>query len=223
MSYIAPNAPATLADVIERLKTSRLDATRKRDLVSAVNRVAKMLHRSPDEVPASLPELRRRLLAIHPRTENISARTMANIKAALAKALVITRAASRPLPKVEPNEAWQKFLVSAPAKHNRHGLSRFARYCSMRGLAPADIGDETLRQFESFLDTTLLTKGSSGTLSGHRSKLERHGSPRAAEPSAAHGAEIRPVSCASDRDLSGLSAGRDQALHRSPRPCGPLR
>lgn len=158
MSYLAPHVPATLAEVIECLKTSRLDATRKRDLISATTRVAKMLHRNPEEVPASLPELRRRLLAIHPRTENISARTMANIKAALAKALVITRAASRPLPKVEPNEAWQVFLAHAPANHNRHGLSRFARYCTMRGLPPADVGDETLRQFEGFLDTTLLTK-----------------------------------------------------------------
>ncbi len=50
----------TLSDVVTALQADpSLSPTRRRDLCSAVRRVAGMLERDPDRFPASLPEIRR--------------------------------------------------------------------------------------------------------------------------------------------------------------------
>ena len=52
----------TLADVVTALQADlSLAPTRRRDLCSAVRRVAGMLARDPARLPASLPEIRRAL------------------------------------------------------------------------------------------------------------------------------------------------------------------
>lgn len=136
---------------------ARLSPIRKRDLISAVSTSAAMLQRRPEEIAASVPKLREALLAIQPRLHGKTPKTMANIRANLAKALELTRAAPRPFPNREPSASWLAFLKAAPAKHNRHGLARFVRFCTMRGLDPSDVSDETLRQFQNHLDATILT------------------------------------------------------------------
>ena len=56
----------TLADVVTALQADpNLAPTRRRDLCSAVRRVAGMLARDPARLPASLPEIRRALAGIN--------------------------------------------------------------------------------------------------------------------------------------------------------------
>ena len=63
---------ATLAEVLDHLeRNSRLSATRRRDLISAVNGVAQLLGQHPSGIQADVPSLRTALLAVDLIRHNI--------------------------------------------------------------------------------------------------------------------------------------------------------
>lgn len=148
----------TLADVIAKLETlPNLKPTRRRDLVSAVQRTAVMIGYPVEELEADVPKLRAALRVVHPARMDITAKTKANILANLAKALEITRAAPRWHPKMGQSEGWVNFLAKSDAPHRAYALARFARYCTFRGVDPADVSDEVLDAFEAYVDIRLLS------------------------------------------------------------------
>nr|WP_186363407.1 tyrosine-type recombinase/integrase [Rhizobium sp. ACO-34A] len=53
--------------------------------------------------------------------------------------------------------AWRKFLDHATAKHQAWCLSRFARFCSLRQIEPANVTDAVVRDFRTWLDVRILT------------------------------------------------------------------
>ena len=62
-----PARPATLADVITALKrASGLSATRARDLVSAVKRVASLLGNEPAAIAVDISAISAKLAAVNP-------------------------------------------------------------------------------------------------------------------------------------------------------------
>ncbi|MFD2854097.1 hypothetical protein ACFSZS_03885 [Seohaeicola zhoushanensis] len=151
------NKPTTLADALARLAKSKTTDTRQRDRLSAINRVATMLGRNPADVPCDAPSLRHRLVGLHPVQHGLNAKSLANIKSALADALRATGCLPEDDPGTDHATAWEAFLASASAPHQAWSLSRFTSYCCHRGIEPEAVDDGVMSAFQAYLDARLLT------------------------------------------------------------------
>lgn len=151
------NKPTTLADALARLAKSKTTDTRQRDRLSAINRVATMLGRNPADVPCDAPSLRHRLVGLHPVQHGLNAKSLANIKSALADALRATGCLPEDDPGTDRTTAWEAFLASASAPHQAWSLSRFTSYCCHRGIEPEAVDDGVMSAFQAYLDARLLT------------------------------------------------------------------
>lgn len=151
--------PSTLTNVIQELeRNTRLDKTKRRDLISAVTCAANLIDRQPFELKANVPELRRALLKIHPVQAGITAKRLANIKSDLGYALRVTRAVPRQRPNAERTDAWKRFMSNTDAKHQRSQLSRFVSFCCNHGIEPDQVSGDVMDCFETYLDRHILTK-----------------------------------------------------------------
>lgn len=151
--------PRNLAEVIQRLEANtKLDAVKRRDLISAVSCAANLIGRQPFELEADVPELRDALLKVHPKQAGITAKRLSNIKSALGLALRLTRAAPRQRRNADRTDAWLNFLNNAGAKHQKRQLSRLVHYCCSHGLEPDQVNDDVMSAFEAHLDASILTK-----------------------------------------------------------------
>ena len=143
----------TLADVITALQADpNLAPTRRRDLCSAVRRVAGMLARDPARLPASLPEIRRALDGVTPAQTGISTKTFQNIRSDLLAALRHVGANRHPGTARSPlSPPWRALNERLPGKRLRNGLSRFLRFCSAMGIEPEQVDDGVIDRFMSFV------------------------------------------------------------------------
>ncbi|WP_425045256.1 tyrosine-type recombinase/integrase [Primorskyibacter sp. S87] len=156
---ITPNtAPRTLQGVIDLLKRSAyLDPTCRRDLVSAINRVADILNVSPDALPTDVPVLRGKLMTVHPVQAGLTSKSWSNIKSDLRRALVLANV----IPETETSDrspGWLDFLGKAKVKQHAWSLSRFVSFCMRGGTEPADVTDEVMDEFRAELTQTILSK-----------------------------------------------------------------
>ncbi|MBV8704760.1 MAG: hypothetical protein JO118_13740, partial [Acetobacteraceae bacterium] len=86
-----PTPPRSLADVLHRLQGHPgLPDTRRRDLASAVRRVAALLGAPPEDLPAALGALRPRLNRVLPAAHGLSLKTWHNVRSNLAAAIRAT-------------------------------------------------------------------------------------------------------------------------------------
>src|SRR5438046_10283232 len=82
---------ATLADVLTIIEQASLSGTRRRDMVSAVNRVCEMAGIAPASVPTEPPLLRKMLSGIRPAAHGVSAKSYSNLRSLLAATLQLAR------------------------------------------------------------------------------------------------------------------------------------
>jgi integrase len=147
--------PANLADVIVAIEESDLPEQTRRDLVSAINRVATILDTRPERLFANVPALRAELALVHPARAGISAKSWSNIKAGLTRALTLT-GVIRDMKQGEVSVRWNAILRTASERHHVYGLSRLARFCSAEGIDPRDVSDEVVTRFFDHLDYSLI-------------------------------------------------------------------
>ncbi len=151
----------TLADVITALQADPgLAPTRRRDLCSAVRRVAGMLARDPARLPASLPEIRRALAGITPTRAGISTKTFQNLRSDLLAALRHVGANRHPGTAHLPSPPWRTLCERLPGKRLQNGLSRLIRFCSELGIEPEQVDDGVMDQFMSFVREHTLARES---------------------------------------------------------------
>ena len=147
----------SLADVIERLKEAELDPVRRRDLVSAVVRVAALLSAPPETVAVDLPALSAALTEARGRGAAISAKTLQNLRANLAAAIVASGVKEKTSWGTAPISAhWRKLLDKVPDRGVRTGLSRLSRWCSGHGIEPGTVDDAVMARFEAALANSLV-------------------------------------------------------------------
>ncbi|WP_140984702.1 hypothetical protein [Asticcacaulis tiandongensis] len=150
--------PKTLADVISLIPLNQaLPASRKRDLISACNSIARLIGQPPYALPADVSTLRNLIVTLHPAQGRISQKRLANIRADLTAALEVSGVTPPSDPPCPPNLDWATFLGQAAKKHQAWFLSRFSRYCSHRNISPVDVTDDTVRGFRHWLEKRLLT------------------------------------------------------------------
>ena len=139
--------PITLATVLAALdRSGKLSATRKRDLRSAVTRVANLLGDEPAGIVLDLPVISSRLNTINPLALGFTAKRFANIRSDFLAATrlygakaVATRGSLSP--------EWGKLFERVSGRRSRLGLSRLARYASLHGIKPLEINDDVIAAF----------------------------------------------------------------------------
>jgi integrase len=158
--HIPPTAvPATLQNVIDRLAAGGVADTRKRDLRSAVLTYAKLVGRAPASIPLDLADIRRTLDGMVPVQAKVSRKRWANLRSDLAAAF--DASGLRPMLRtadVELDEAWSRLFEPVTDRRVRNGLSRFARWASLRQIAPEAVDDAIIERFVAELQASSLVR-----------------------------------------------------------------
>jgi len=150
----------TLQDVLDRLALlDGLSHARRRDLRSAVKCFAKLAGVPPGAIPLDLATIRQTLDGMVPAQAKVSAKRWANRRSDLAAAL----AACGLMPmlktaKVELEPAWAALLEPVTDRAIRSGLSRFARWASLRRVLPAAVETATIERFVNELEAASLVR-----------------------------------------------------------------
>jgi integrase len=140
-------APATLQAVLDALAEREFTPNRRRDLRSAVTRVAKLLGDASARITLELPVLGARLAAISPIAVGLTPKSFSNIRSDLLAAVDASglRPARSPAKALSP--AWSELLAKLPKRREGIGLSRLARYASAQGITPQQVDDAGLAGF----------------------------------------------------------------------------
>ena len=139
----------SLSDVLAHLVVSTsLSSMRKRDLRSAVRRFADLLESTPVRLPANIKQLRLLVFNIHPAQNDLSTKTIQNIKSNLLAAVRHFLAAEKPVrSRKKLSSNWQHVYSQLPNKRFNSGLSRFVHFNSDRRIDPGEVNDEAITAF----------------------------------------------------------------------------
>ena len=152
-------ATPTLQNVLDRLAGDRaLAVSRRRDLRSAVTTFAKLAEKPPAEILLDLGAIRRTLDSMVPAQAKVSAKRWLNLRSDLAAAIDVS--GLRPMLKTAAlplDGAWAPLLARANLEI-RSGLSRFARWASLRRIRPGAVDDNTIDLFIAELDGATLVR-----------------------------------------------------------------
>jgi integrase len=145
----ATEGPKTLAAVLASLERNRsISDIRRRDLRSAVNRVARLHCDEPARIRLDIPAISQRLASVMPVAAGFSHKTFANVRSDFLAAVRTSGVMPTPPPAKTPmSPSWSKLMAGQSSKRVRLGLSRFARWCSGKGIDPAQVSDAALEEF----------------------------------------------------------------------------
>ena len=136
----------TFADVMTQISMdTSLSATRRRDFLSSIRCLFRLMEIEPAATPAFPGAIRERLQRLHHVQANISAKRFANIKADVAFALRhlgLTGSTLRNGKGLGP--AWQTLWGAIKNEQTRWKLSRLFRFCSAVGVEPEAVDDNTI-------------------------------------------------------------------------------
>jgi integrase len=140
---------ATLGDVLAALSAQQnLSETRRRDLRSAVKRVAALLGDAPERIPLVMPSISAKLAKLSPAAAGISTKTLHNLRSDFLGAVQASGLhSSKRRARASLNPSWQALLHEFSTRRAHLGLSRFARYASERGIEPPAVDDYTIEEF----------------------------------------------------------------------------
>lgn len=142
-ALLPPDTPM-FADIIARLEACpEMAATRKRDLVSGLRRVAKALARAPEEVPADPKWLQPRLEKVMPAALRLSEKGWQNARSDARSAMAwagIVKRRHRHIDDLAPDwrALWERMLASQDPTLPS-ALRRFMHFLSALGAAPEDV------------------------------------------------------------------------------------
>jgi integrase len=163
---LACNSNATTSKTIAELRAAlladtALSATRQRDMVSALNALAKALGKPAEIIPTQPALLRPQLDRLTPAMVGLKPGRWRNVQSllgtALAHAGIVTIQGRL---RTEPSADWMAILSLLPSHAGRHfHLWRFARWCTGRDIAPDAVSDTTLETYRLELETRSLVSG----------------------------------------------------------------
>lgn len=153
-------SPSNLQEVIRALG-DRDDLTDKRrmDLRSSLRTFAKVLGKTPDQVPADLGALNRQIAGVTAQMVGLSAPRWANVKSGLTAALSLTGAhviAGKRRGDLAPE--WASLLAQVEDRYERARLSRFMSWCTADGITPDLVSQGEVDRFVVALGKESLTE-----------------------------------------------------------------
>jgi integrase len=153
-------SPTTLQGVIDALGVrSDLSNQRRLDLRSSLRTFAKVLGKTPDQVPSDIGVLNSQITGLTAQMIGLSAPRWANVKSGLTTALSLTGAkviAGKRRGALAPE--WAALLDQVEGRYERARLSKFLSWCTAEGIAPADVGQGDVDRFVVALSTSSLTE-----------------------------------------------------------------
>ncbi len=157
---LSVSSPATLADVIDRLNADDgLTKQTRREMVSAVNQVAKFAQLPPSSVLLDIPELRTTLEDVQPRRYRMSSRRLTNIRSLFVKALIRAGAEVEPLRlNAELLPQWATLLEKLSSPNDINAFARFSQWCSMRDVEPIAVDDDVVATYREVLTRKTFVK-----------------------------------------------------------------
>jgi integrase len=139
----------SLQDVHDRVRGHKtLSKIRRRDLCSAVRRVAFLLGDDPGHLALDVPVISVRLARTNPAAAGLTSKRFTTVKSDFKAAVVAS--GLKPIPnatKVPFSTGWTRLMAEQSAKRAQIGLSRLARYASAKELEPEEINDAALTDF----------------------------------------------------------------------------
>ncbi|MCV2880368.1 site-specific integrase [Sedimentimonas flavescens] len=152
----------SLADVQHLIaQAEKIKPSTRKEMLSAISRLSKMLGHPLHDIPADLESLRALLKKLHPVQAKLSKKSLSNVKAALILALRFTGVASELRLATKETEQWAAFRHSGTASHHAYALSRFARFCTAQDIEPADVTDAVMGEYEARLAGATINCGPS--------------------------------------------------------------
>ena len=165
-----PPSRTTLADLIPLIEQANLSPIQKRDQISAVKTIARLLGATPGEIDADPARLRRRLETIAPQALGLSEGRWNNIRSLLGKALALARpmmpgrqngsvaarmgSASRA---ALPEPRSQSVGLGAPSQCDWHSIRRRLRSQILRPITQAILNDRLRAKPEQTWDAIVWT------------------------------------------------------------------
>lgn len=143
-----------LAELAAIIEACRQSAIRKRDMLSAVNRVLKMGGAWTGAFVFTPASVRALIASIRPAAHGVSAKSFANIKSNLRAALREAGIIDVPgghRTKADPH--WGQLMAIAADDKSLIGLSCFASYCVAHSVPPDAVNDRTVLDFHGWLVT----------------------------------------------------------------------
>lgn len=152
----------TMAALIQIIRDDTgLSDARRRNVASSIRRLCSVLDVAPAETPAAFWFLRERLAQVHPAQAGIKPHRWETIRSDVTFALKrIGLAPDQPKPRVPLSAEWIELQQRLKLLGHAHwGLSRLARYCDGKGIAPASVDDAVMAAYTAYLRSqTLKTK-----------------------------------------------------------------
>ena len=154
------NTTKTLANVLEVVQEANLSPSQRRDMKSAIKRIAEMADAAPAMVAAEPVALRTMISKILPAGHGVGRKTWSNLLSGL-------RAALRLAGVIDPalqgdagrHPAWAPLTQAiAGDKRLSSGLAPFQNWCAASGLAPHDVDDAVVRRFHVWLEHRTLRR-----------------------------------------------------------------
>ncbi len=140
---------ASLATVLERLAGSTgLSETRRRDLRSAVRRVAELLGNVPAAIPLAMETIQSGLKAVNPVAVGMTSKRFTNIRSDFVAAVKASGLAPIMLNAMAKlSREWIDLFSRLGERRAHVGLSRLARYASSRDIQPKEVNDKVIKEF----------------------------------------------------------------------------
>lgn len=149
----------TLADPLIWLEgAAHLDVRSRRNMISSIRTLCRVLDREPGHICITPAELRQVMAMVSPGAIGLSRSRWANVKSDVRRAVRLSGCMARRVAPVPLGAHWEQLLAREPHVCRRSALRRFGRFCSTRQIAPAAVGDEVVQDYFKYLDESGLCK-----------------------------------------------------------------
>lgn len=154
------NSIKTLADVLTLVEQADLPPYHRRDIRSAIKRIAEMAGLTPSIVAAEPVALRAMIAKVLPAGHRVGPKTWSNLLSGLRAALRLAEVIDPALQgDASRHPAWAPLTqATAGDKRLSSGLAPFQNWCAASGLTPDDVDDAAVRRFHVWLEHRTLRR-----------------------------------------------------------------
>ncbi|WP_294610485.1 tyrosine-type recombinase/integrase [uncultured Roseovarius sp.] len=158
--FVSAEAPMFDGVIAQLSSMENLPPTRRRDLKSALNTLARIIGRRPSEIPANINWLHVRVRKIVPAQHNITKKRLANIKSDALKALELTGCSRKRSDWLAPvSQDWSDLLGRIENKHDLWKLTQLAQFCSALSVGPQQVRDQhTLDLLKTLIEESFVNR-----------------------------------------------------------------
>ena len=153
----------TLDDLRALVRSKPMAAHRRRDMLSAINTVARTVDRRPAEILVDVRLLNARLRQVAPVALGIAPARWRNVLSLFRSSLALMGPVMKGRNEFPMSEAWARLHSKIPVRGDRIKLSRLLRWLSERAIAPEAVTAEELERFRLSLCQEALLKNAEAT------------------------------------------------------------